>query len=216
MALPEDLRHFIQAKVRNAITLGEFFDKMCTHLSDLSPAEKKVLLEELLAHPDQDVRDAAKEYGLMMHHEELSKNLDYILENSPLRPGVWLELYGGYDYFSSGGKPLWLNGRDCYNATFLRFASFGQDTIPVALVKLDDFVELPSHKGSFAILRATYSSHSFAWGEPEGTVQVHIMEALPKDLNSIRSRLTFDFATEAHATYRIRGSNSWNGHTSPS
>jgi hypothetical protein len=30
--------------------------------------------------------------------------------------------------------------------------------------KLDDFVELPRHKGSFAILRATYGSDSFGWG----------------------------------------------------
>jgi hypothetical protein len=205
MALPEDLRRLIQAMERNLITSGEFFGKIWTRLSNLPSAEKKVLLEELLAHPDEDVRDAAKECGLMMHHGELSKNLDYIQQNSPLRRGVSMELFGGYDYYSSGGKPLWLNGRDCYNATFLGFASFGENTIPVALVKLDDFVELPPHKGSFAILRATYASDSFAWGKPEGTpVEVHVMEALPEDLTSIRSRLTSAFATETHATYRIR------------
>jgi hypothetical protein len=35
-----------------------------------------------------------------------------------------MELFGGYDYYSSGGKPLWLKGRDCDNATFLGFASW--------------------------------------------------------------------------------------------
>jgi hypothetical protein len=69
--------------------------------------------------------------------------------------------------------------------------------------KLDDFVELPRHKGSFAILRATYGSDSFAWGQPEGIVEVHVMLALP-DLISIRSRLISAFATETYASYRIR------------
>jgi hypothetical protein len=87
---------------------------------------------------------------------------------------------------------------------FLGFASSGENPIPVPLVKLDDFVELPRHKGSFTILRATYGSDSFAWGLPEGVVQVHFTEALPEDLISIRSRLTSAFATETHASYRIR------------
>jgi hypothetical protein len=51
----------------------------------------------------------------------------------------------------------------------------------VVLVKLDDFLELSRHKGSFAILRTMYGSDSFAWGQPEGVVEVHVMEALPED-----------------------------------
>jgi len=115
-----------------------------------------------------------------------------------------MELFGGYDYYSSGGKPLWLKGRDCHNATFLGFASSGENTIPVVLVKLDDFLELSRHKSSFAIQRTMYGSDSFAWGQPEGVVEVHVMEALPEDFISIRSRLTSAFATETHASYRIR------------
>jgi len=155
MAVPEEIRRLIHAMERNSVTQGEFLDKIWTRLSHLSSAERKVVLEELLAHPDEDVRNAAKECRSLMHYGELSKSLEYIQQNSPLRPGVSMELFGGYDYYSSGGNPLWLDGRDCYHATFLRFASSGENTIPMALVKFDEFVELPRHKGSFAILGMT-------------------------------------------------------------
>lgn len=138
-----------------------------------------------------------------MRHEQLSKDLDYVRQNSPLRPGMRVELFGGYDYYSSDGKPRWLNGRDCYRAEFLGFASCGEDTIPVGLVEFDEPVELPGHKGRYGILRTSYSSHGFAWGETEDTVEVHLTEALPEDFAAIRSDLTADSAAETHATYRV-------------
>jgi hypothetical protein len=203
VALSEDIQQVIRALQRNIICEGEFFNNLWGRLLDLPSAERTVLFEELLAHPDKAVRDEAERCRLMIHYGELSKDLNYILQNSPLKPGVQLELFGGYDHYTSGG-PHWLNGRECYYATFRGFASSGENTIPVALVKLKDFVELPGHKGSFAILRTSYGPDSFAWGQLEGTAEVHIMEALPEELASIRSRLSADFATETHATYRVQ------------
>jgi hypothetical protein len=200
----EEIHSLIRALQRGVITQGEFSSKLWARLFNLSSAERPALFEELFAHPDKSVRHQAESCRLMIHYGELSQDLNYIRQNSPLKPGVQLELFGGYDHVYTPGGSWWLNGRECYDATFLGFASSGENTIPVALVKLKDFVDLPGHKGSFAILRTTYGTDSFAWGQPEGTAEVHIMEALPQEVISIQSRLKSDFATETHATYRIQ------------
>jgi hypothetical protein len=116
----------------------------------------------LLAHTDPDVRQAAQEFQGSARHEELSKSLDYISRTSPLRKGVRLELFGGYDYYSTEGKPGWLNGRDCYRATFLGFAARGEDTIPAGLIEFDETIEVPGHRGRFGVLLASYSMNSAA------------------------------------------------------
>ena len=76
----------------DCLTSGEFASQLMGHLWGLPLAQRHAALEELSAHPNEDVRNAAVELQGFMRHEQLSKNLDYIRRNSPLRPGVRLEL----------------------------------------------------------------------------------------------------------------------------
>ncbi len=132
------------------------------------------------------MREAASECGLFTHHHELSWNLDYIRLNSPLQPGVRLELFGGYDYYSTDGKPWRLNGQDCYRATFLRFASRGENTIPAGLVEFDEVIERPGYKGRIGVLLASFGSNFVAWLAAEDDVAVYVTEALPEDVSPFR------------------------------
>lgn len=205
MTLDEEFHRVIRAWDEDRLTLGELLNEMMAQLGRLPSPEAYAAVEELSAHPDADIREAALECRGLMRHAELSKDIEYIRKNSPLEPGARLELFGGYDYYSSEGKPWWLGGKECYRATFIGFASYGEGTIPAALVEFDDIVDVPGHKGRFGILRTSYGPRSFAWEEPEDVVEVHVTETLPEDLASIRHRLTADFAAETHATYRLAG-----------
>ncbi len=203
MATNDDIDRLIAAWEAGIFTFTEFQDKLMTLVWALPAAEKRAAMEVLTAHANEDVRQAALELQVFARHEALSRNFDYVRQNSPLRPGARLELFAGYDYHSTEGKPWWLDGHECYRATFLGFASLGENTIPAGLVEFDQTIELPGHKGRFAVLRTSYDSHSFAWGEPDGVVSVHVREALPPDLASIRSSLDLTLATETHASYRV-------------
>jgi len=203
MTPSEEIHHLISAWKRNCLTFGELFDHMWGQLHKLPLAKKRAVLEALSAHDDEDIRKAAFEFQIWVRHEELSKNLDYVRQNSPLHPGVRLQLFGGYDYYSSDGKPWWLNGRICYTATFLGFASYDENTSPAGLVEFDEVIEVPGHKGRYGILRTTFNSDSIAWGQSEGLVVVNVTEAMPEDLNFLRSSRASASAIETHATYRV-------------
>jgi hypothetical protein len=166
---------------------------------------RRAALEALSAHADKDVRNAALEIEAMARNEKLSKDLDYVRQNSPRRRGTRLELFGGYDYYSSEGKPWWLNGRDCYRATFLAFASRGEDTIAAGLVEFDEAIDVPGHKGRYGILLASFGLRTVAWQQTEGDVVVHVTETFPEDLAFIRSSKALDAALETNATYRVEG-----------
>jgi hypothetical protein len=200
MTQTEEMHRLIDAWERNVITSLEFQNEMMLHLRTLPLAERGAALEALSAHPNEDIRRVALEFRIFERNEELSKNLDYVREKSPLRPGVRLELFGGYDYYSSQGKPWWLNGRDCYKAAFLGFASCGENTIPAGLVEFDEAIEIPGHTGRYGVLLARHGSlDSFTWGQAEDTVAVYVTESPPEDLSAIRS----ERALETHATYRV-------------
>ena len=203
MTTTEDIDRLIDAWEAGIFTSTEFQDKLMTVVWALPAAEKRAALQALAAHLNEDVRHAARELQVFARHEALSRDFDYVRANSPLRPGVRLELFGGYDYYSTEGKPWWLNGHECYRAIFLGFASFGENAIPAGLVEFDEAIDLPGHKGRFGVLRTSYDSHTFAWGEAEGVVAVHVREALPEDLASIRSSLDLALAAETHASYRV-------------
>ena len=143
---------------------------------------------------------------IFLHHETLSKNLEHVQEISPLRPGVRLVLFGGYDYYASEGKPWWLNDRECYTATFLRFLSRGDNAIPAGLVEFDEVIELPPYKGHYGVLLANYSASDVAWSQAEDDVVVYVTEAVPEDVSFFRfdGRASPD-PFETHATYRIQG-----------
>jgi hypothetical protein len=204
VALTAELAELIRDWEQGSLAHGEFFDRMLKCLWPLAPAAKQVALEALSAHADEGVRRAASECGSFLRNEALSRDLDHVHRNSPLRPGVRLALFGGYDYYSSGGKPYWLNGRDCYRATFLRFAPHDEDLIPAGLVEFDEVIDMPGHKGRYGILLATYGLDFVAWTQPEADVVVYVTEAMPENLSVFRfdGRASPD-PIETHATYRI-------------
>jgi hypothetical protein len=203
MTKSEEFHWLIRAREGNIIASNEFRDRMTDYLRKLPFAKRHAALEALSTHADEGVRQAALEFQVLQRHEELSKNFDYVRRNSPLQSGARLELFGGYDYYSSEGKPWWLNGRAFYKATFLGFASYGESTIPAGLVEFDEVIEVPGHKGRYGVLLATYGLHSFAWGQTEGVAEVYVTQALPEDLTTIRNHRASASAIETHATYRV-------------
>jgi len=202
-------REEIDCLVRNIttgmLTSGEFFARMVELLDKLSSEEKHEMISTLAHHPDEIVRRETQEIQSFVQHGEFSKDFDYVRRNSPLRPGTRLELFGGYDYYASGGHPRWLNGRECYRATFLGFARRGKDRVSVALIEFDDLIDVLEHKGRYGILIGSYGTHSFAWGQPEDTVLVHVVAALPDDPEAFCASHPRETAVESHASYRVEG-----------
>jgi hypothetical protein len=203
-ALGEEIHGLIGDWERNVITSLELQDGIMRHLRTLPSAERHAALEALSAHASEDMRRVALEFQIFERHDALSRNLDYVRQNSPLRPGRRLELFGGYDYYETGGKPRWLNGRDCYRATFLGFVSCGENAIAAALVELDEVIEVPGHTGRYGILLPRHIGlDSFAWGLMEDTVAVYVAEAPPEEMSFIRWDRASAAALETHATYRV-------------
>jgi hypothetical protein len=204
MALTAELARLIDDWEDGSLAQSEFFERMSQCLWPLAPAAKEAALAALSAHANEGVRKAASECGLFSRNEALSRDLDHVRRNSPLRPGVRLALFGGYDYHSSGGKPYWLNGRTCYRATFLRFAPRDEDLIPAGLVEFDEAIDMPGHTGRYGVLLSTYGMDFVAWALPEAEVVVYLTEVLPKDLRVFRfDGRAFPDPIETHATYRI-------------
>src|ERR1700722_16646177 len=100
MTQPEAIQRLIDAKEGNCFTSMEFYGHMLDQLWKLPAAARPGVLEELSAHADEDVRQAALDFQTFARHEALSKDLDYVRRHSPLRPGTRLELFGGYDYYA--------------------------------------------------------------------------------------------------------------------
>jgi hypothetical protein len=187
----EEIHRLIRAWEENYFTSLEFQDRVLGQLRELPAAEV--------------VRNVAVEFRSLQRHEALSKDIDYVRRISPLRPGIRLELFGGYDYYATEGKPAWLNGRECYRATFLDFASYGENTIPVALVEFDEVIEVFGQKGRYGVLFGTFGFDSVVWGQTDDVVAVYVCEALPEDLTLIRFFRASDSVIETHATCRIEG-----------
>jgi hypothetical protein len=198
----EEIHRLIDAFENNTFTTGEFQNLAIVQLAKLSAAEQRDALATLSAHAHEDVRNIAVEFRLLQCHEALSKSIDYIRRISPLRPGGRLELSGGYDYYSPE-RPAWLKGRDYYMATFLGFASYGENTIPTALVEFDEIIEGPGYKGRYGVLFARFGPTSIAWGQAEDVVEVYVKEALPEDVTLIRFYRASGSEAETHATYPI-------------
>jgi hypothetical protein len=204
VALAQEFAELIRAWEEKSLTYLELFDRMTQQVWKLPAAARHAALDELSVHADEDVSRAAAECRVLLHHGELSRNLDHIRQTSPLRPGVRLALFGGYDYYATDGKPGWLNGRECYRATFLRFAARGEDVVPAGLVEFDEVIDLPGHKGRYGILLSSYGTDFVAWSQTEGNVVVYVTQALREDVSSFRfdGRVSPD-PIETHATYRV-------------
>jgi HEAT repeat protein len=201
METREELNRLIRFRERRVITRTEFFGGLLTYLGKF-PEQKSDVLRALSDHPNRDVREVFSDIWNLLRNESLSKDLDHLRRASPLQPGTRLILFGGYDFYSSRGKPRWLNGRDYYKATFISFVQRRRDSVPVACVELDEAFDLAEHKGRFALLLDRYSSASAAWSA-EGTVTVHIVERLPEDFEAFYASHPFGTEVETHAQYEI-------------
>ena len=206
MSWTDDIERIVEDWQSGHLTSLELESRMMAVLWRLPFAERDAGLRALAARSDEAVRNAAIELQALAQNDALSRDADYVRQNSPLRPGMRLELFGGYDYYASQGKPWWLNGHECYRATFLGFASCGEDAIPAAVVEFDEAIALPGHAGRYGILRASPSSRAIAWGGTEEVVAVHVRQARPADnLAAERSALDLALAAETHATCRVEG-----------
>jgi hypothetical protein len=200
---PKEFNDLVRLLERGIITGGEFFNKMSDYIEKLPSGEKDAAMEALATNADDRIRQAALDIEAFRKNEGLSKNLEFVRQTSPLRPGVRLQLFGGYDNFLPDDKPWWLNGRTFYEATFVGFVSHGENTIPACFVEFDETIELPGHHGRYGVLFGSYSNLAPAWAETEDApVAVHVVESLPEDSNEVRL-LRDAAATETHATYRV-------------
>jgi hypothetical protein len=97
-----------------------------------------------------------------------------------------------------------LNGRENYLATFIAFAERRAGKMPVAMVKLDHEIEMTEgsglrHKGRYALLKLL---HVADWASSE-TITVHLVEALPEDVETFYLSHPFGTEIETHATYDV-------------
>jgi len=99
--------------------------------------------------------------------------------------------------------PLWLRGRECCRATFVRFErlSKSRNLTPVAFVEFDEAIDMPGHNGRYGVLFARYGCDSPAWALREDSVAMCVVEALPNDLEGFCDSHPY---TERHACYRVK------------
>jgi hypothetical protein len=196
----------IRALDRGFITSTEFVSH-AQRLAGGSAADAAELLDRLgslSSHSNEWVRSGAADaiQGVQeaaRRRAEQIKDIEVVRRTSPLQPGTRVALGGGYS--AAFGPPSWLGGRDQYTATFLGFAQYRPDIMPVAHVEFDDEVALPRVRGRYGLLRLLYVAN---WAATE-TVVVHILESLPEDIGPFCGMPPDPLPSEVetHATYRV-------------
>jgi hypothetical protein len=172
------------------------------------PEQREQVLEVLSTHPHSGVRELGPWFRSYIRTGELSRDFDHVRKTSALQPGTRLMLSGGYTSW-------WLNGRQYYKATFIAFAGCRLGRRPLAFIELDETIHMKDgigreHKGRSAVLNDIFGpvinpnvAPSLAWGR-EGTVIVHIVDALPQDVEAFSAcDAVFTSSFETHASYRI-------------
>jgi hypothetical protein len=176
----------------------EFDQQVLEYLAEF-PEQEIELLDRLAHHSHESVRESVPSIRKTLRKlKEQIKDIEQIRNTSSLRPGARMQLCGGY----SQSDPWWLNGRKLYKATFIDFADRGAGKMPVAMVELEDEIDMTEarglrHKGRYALLKLMFVAD---WVETE-TVTVHIVEALPKNLAEFYLAHPFGTEIESHATY---------------
>lgn len=167
------------------------------------PAAAAALVRILRQHPEESARGVGGDVQeLLRRRAQQVKDIEQIRRSSPLRPGSRLALGGGYT--AAYSRPWWLNGRECYLATFIDFAARGAGEMPVARVALDDEIDMVEaggrrHRGRHALLKLL---HVADWAATE-TVTVHVVESLPDDVGAFYAVHPFGTEIESHATYTL-------------
>lgn len=198
MALGID--RFVRMLERELITRSEFFNSMMEALRNLPAGEKQSILGALAGHSSERVREGVVQVQSFVRNQELSRDIEHIRRNSPLRPGVRLELFAD-DVYSSDVCPLWLRGRESCSATFVRFERQGENLAPVALIEFDEAIYTPGRQRRFGILFGRYGCDYYAWALPEGSVLMSVVERLPNAPEDACDAHPF---TERHARYRAK------------
>lgn len=181
------------------VTSQEVFGTLldyCLH----NPAIAPEVVMALRRHPSDIACRLGDELGeLLRRRAEQVMDVELVRQTSALIPGTRLTLSGGYESF---GPHWWLAGLDRYEATFLRFMARDPGKTPVALVVLDNEIDLTEasgrrHKGRYALLRLLYVVN---WSKSE-TVTVHVVSAPPSDAEAFYTSHPFGTEIETHATY---------------
>lgn len=185
-----------------AVSSLEVLSAVWEHCHD-EPAVTLEVARTLHQHSSEDVRWIGRELERSLRErEEQIKDVELIRRTSPLQPGTRLILSSGST--AAYCPPWWLNGRKNYNATFLAFAERGAGKMPVALVELENEIDMTEggglrHKGRYALLRLLHVAN---WAKAE-TVTVHVVESLPEDVEAFYWSHPFGTEIETHATYAI-------------
>jgi len=94
MALEVD--RLVKTLEREVITGSEFRNTMLE--VNLSAGKKLTILGALAGHSSERVRKAVVEVEAFVRNQALSRDFEYVLQNSPLRPGVCLEMFADNVY----------------------------------------------------------------------------------------------------------------------
>ncbi|MDX1944661.1 MAG: hypothetical protein SFU86_04575 [Pirellulaceae bacterium] len=197
---PPAVDRLVRFLEREAITRSEFFYSMLEALEKFPAEEKQAILGALADHGSERVRESVVPVQAFVRNQALSRNFEHVRQNSPLHPGMCLELLADDYFYAADNRPSWLSGRECRRARFVRFERQGEHLTPAALVEFDEAIDLPGHKGRFGVLFARYGCDNGAWALPEGSVALCVVEAPPSDLNGFCDSHPF---TERHARYRV-------------
>jgi len=164
-----------------------------------NPNERDEILRRIRDTLDESTIEAIQDCLQSWKECEESKDLHQLRRVSPLRPGVWLKLYGGY--FAYCQPPTWLNGREYYRARFLDFVQGQSRGVPVAHIEFEGEVDTGQIKTQQAMLRLSFVG---TWKET-GTVIVYLIESLPPDTDEFCNLdpLPYYKAIETHATYEL-------------
>ena len=185
---------------KGVITPSEFFNSMLEALGNFSAGEKLAFGEALAGQNSERVREEVVKLLAFVRNEGLSRDFEHVRRNSPLQPGIRLDLFGG-DNYSPDRRLSWLGNRKCRRATFVRFERQGTNLTPVAFVEFDEAIDVPGHQGCYGVLFARYGCDHPAWALPEGSVALCVVEALQTELHGFCDSHPF---TERHARYRVQ------------
>ena len=194
---------FINLHNGGHITRLEVMDNVWQHCS--GDGALATVVQRMATHAEEWVRDIAADILTAIERRaNRVTDLNEIAITSPLQPGARIRLDGGYESYN----PWWLNGKECYLATFARFVPRGPNEMPVAFVELDDEINMVEgcglqHRGKHALLRLLFVAD---WNATE-TVTVHIVDHLPDDVVAFYESHPFGTELESHATYRMGTAN---------
>jgi hypothetical protein len=189
---------FIKLHIDGHLTGFEMLDAICKNCFDTDSLS--TVARRMRAHPDDWVRKIATNIeDIIVRRTDRITDIARIETTSPLQPGCRIRLNGSYDQAN-----WWLNGKDYYDATFVRFAERKHGEMPVAIIEFDIYIDMTEfcgqiHRGKFGLMKLQYVSD---WNSSE-TVWVYIIDEVPNDFGEFYFHHPFGTEIESHATYTL-------------